>query len=98
MIAFMGYAVIAFWEFYHLKGSGYEGFTYAVSDPLDLTIIAACAAVGMLRVPVVQLQSGFNFHGRYRFVGAWRPVRCHVHRHAYGIPRDYSAGLFVMET
>ena len=45
MIAFMGYAVIAFWEFYHLKGSGHEGFTYAVSDPLDLTIIAACAAV-----------------------------------------------------
>ena len=29
MIAFMGYAVIAFWEFYHLKGSGHEGFTYA---------------------------------------------------------------------
>ena len=24
MIAFMGYAVIAFWEFYHLKGSGHE--------------------------------------------------------------------------
>ena len=45
MIAFVGYAVVAFWEFYHLKGSGHEGFTYAVSDPLDLTIIASCAAV-----------------------------------------------------
>ena len=45
MIAFMGYAVIAFWEFYHLKGSGHEGFAYAVSDPLDLTIIAACTAM-----------------------------------------------------
>ena len=45
MIAFIGYAIIAFWEFYHLKGSDHPGFTYAVSDPLDLTIIAACAAV-----------------------------------------------------
>ena len=33
------------WEFYHLKGLGHEGFAYAVSDPLDLTIIAACAAM-----------------------------------------------------
>lgn len=45
MITFTGYAVIAFWESYHLKGSGHEGFSYAVSDPLDLTIIALCAAV-----------------------------------------------------
>lgn len=45
MITFAGYAVIAFWESYHLKGSGHEGFSYAVSDPLDLTIIALCAAV-----------------------------------------------------
>lgn len=48
MIAFVGYAVVAFWEFYHLKGSGHEGFTYAVSDPLDLTITASCAAVACL--------------------------------------------------
>lgn len=45
MIAFVGYTVIAFWESYHLKGAGHSGVTYAVSDPLDLTIIAACAAV-----------------------------------------------------
>lgn len=45
MIAFAGYGVIAFWESYHLKGAGHEGFSYAVSDPLDLTIIALCAAV-----------------------------------------------------
>lgn len=45
MIAFAGYGVIAFWESYHLKGAGHEGFAYAVSDPLDLTIIALCAAV-----------------------------------------------------
>lgn len=45
MIAFAGYGVIAFWESYHLKGTGHEGFAYAVSDPLDLTIIALCAAV-----------------------------------------------------
>lgn len=47
MIAFIGYAAIAFWEFYHLEGSG-RGFTYAVSDPLDLTIIASCAAMACL--------------------------------------------------
>ena len=45
MIAFTGYGLIAFWESYHLKGAGHEGFEYAVSDPLDLTIIALCAAV-----------------------------------------------------
>ncbi|KAE8128329.1 MULTISPECIES: phospho-N-acetylmuramoyl-pentapeptide-transferase [Bifidobacterium] len=45
MIAFAGYSFIAFWESYHLKGAGHEGYAYAVSDPLDLSIIAACAAV-----------------------------------------------------
>ncbi|BDR53273.1 phospho-N-acetylmuramoyl-pentapeptide-transferase [Bombiscardovia nodaiensis] len=45
MIAFTGYALIAFWEAYHLKGAGHAGYFYAVSDPLDLTIIASCAAV-----------------------------------------------------
>lgn len=45
MIAFAGYAIIAFWESYHIKGGMHEGFSYAVSDPLDLTIIACCAAV-----------------------------------------------------
>lgn len=45
MIAFAGYAIIAFWESYHIKGGTHEGFSYAVSDPLDLTIIACCATV-----------------------------------------------------
>ena len=45
MIAFAGYALIAFWESYHVKGGGHFGFSYAVSDPLDLTIISVCAAV-----------------------------------------------------
>lgn len=45
MIAFAGYAMIAFWESYHVMGSKHFGFLYAVSDPLDLTIIAVCAAV-----------------------------------------------------
>ena len=48
MIAFVGFAVIAFWESYHLKGADHGGFAYAVSDPLDLTIIAVCAAVACL--------------------------------------------------
>ena len=45
MIAFVGYGFIAFWESYHIKGGTHEGYSYAVSDPLDLTIIAVCAAV-----------------------------------------------------
>lgn len=45
MIAFTGYGIVAFWESYHLTGSQRPGFSYAVSDPLDLTIIAVCAAV-----------------------------------------------------
>ncbi len=45
MIAFTGYGIVAFWESYHLAGAQRAGFSYAVSDPLDLTIIAVCAAV-----------------------------------------------------
>lgn len=45
MIAFAGYALIAFWESYHLKGGNRPGYMYAVSDPLDMSIIAVCAAV-----------------------------------------------------
>ena len=45
MISFVGFAVIAFWESYHIKGGDHGGYSYAVSDPLDLTIIAICAAV-----------------------------------------------------
>nr|WP_236023566.1 phospho-N-acetylmuramoyl-pentapeptide-transferase [Bifidobacterium miconis] len=45
MISFAGYAIIAFWESYHIKGGDHQGYSYAVSDPLDLTIIAVCAAV-----------------------------------------------------
>ena len=42
MVAFVGYAIIAIWESYHLAGAGHSGFAYAVSDPLDLAIIACC--------------------------------------------------------
>ena len=45
MIAFTGFGVIAFWESYHIKGGSHGGYSYAVSDPLDLTVIAVCAAV-----------------------------------------------------
>jgi phospho-N-acetylmuramoyl-pentapeptide-transferase len=45
MISLGGYTVITLWQSYHVQGAGHPGFAYAVSDPLDLTIIAACAAV-----------------------------------------------------
>ena len=45
MTAFCGYSIIAFWQSYHLLGSGHEGMGYTVSDPLDLAIIASCAAI-----------------------------------------------------
>lgn len=48
MIAFTGYAAVAFWETYHIAGANRPGFGYAVSDPLDLTVIALCAAVACM--------------------------------------------------
>lgn len=48
MIAFTGYAAIAFWETYHTASMHRSGFVYAVSDPLDLTVIALCAAVACM--------------------------------------------------
>ena len=45
MIAFTGFGIIAIWESYHIKGGSHGGNSYAVSDPLDLTVIAVCAAV-----------------------------------------------------
>lgn len=45
MIAFVGYGLIAFWESYHVKGGTHSGYSYTVSDPFDLSIIALCAAV-----------------------------------------------------
>ena len=44
MIAFMGYAVIALGVSTISRARGMS-FAYAVSDPLDLTIIAACTAM-----------------------------------------------------
>ncbi len=43
MISFVGFTLIALWEAYHIRGIAHEGFTYDVSDPLDLAIIAVCA-------------------------------------------------------
>ncbi|NEG70047.1 phospho-N-acetylmuramoyl-pentapeptide-transferase [Bifidobacterium choloepi] len=48
MIAFTGYAAIAFWESYHVAGANNSGFSYNVSDPLDLSVIALCAAIACL--------------------------------------------------
>lgn len=45
MIAFAGYGLIAIWQGYHRVGLRVEGFKYSVSMPLDLAVIAMCAAV-----------------------------------------------------
>lgn len=48
MIAFSGFAVIAFWESYHLIGSHSSGFEYTSSDPQDLALIALAAVAACL--------------------------------------------------
>lgn len=98
MIAFMGYAVIAFWEFYHLKGSGHEGFTYAVSDPLDLTIIAACAAVacfGFLWYNSNPASIFMGDTGSLALGGLFAAMSIATHTEFLAI---ILGGLFVMET
>ncbi|MFD0705162.1 phospho-N-acetylmuramoyl-pentapeptide-transferase [Alloscardovia venturai] len=42
MVSFIGFAVIALWESYHLKPS-HGSVAYTVQDPQDLAIIALCA-------------------------------------------------------
>lgn len=98
MIAFVGYAIIAMWQMYHLKGQAHSGFTYAVSDPLDLGIIACCAAVASPGLPVVQLQSSLHFHGRHRLLalgGLFAALSIITHTEFLAM---VIGGLFVVET
>lgn len=76
MIAFVGYAIIAMWQMYHLKGQAHSGFTYAVSDPLDLGIIACCAAVACLSFLWYNCNPASIFMGD---TGSWHWAACSPH-------------------
>ena len=82
MIAFTGFGIIAFWESYHIKGGSHGGYSYAVSDPLDLTVIAVCAAVACFGFLWYNSNPASIFMGDTGSPGLGWSVRSPVHRHA----------------
>lgn len=98
MIAFTGYILIAFWESYHLKGAGHAGHAYAVSDPLDLTIIACCAAVacfGFLWYNTNPASIFMGDTGSLALGGLFAALSIATHTELLAV---IMGGLFVMET
>ncbi|RBP99162.1 phospho-N-acetylmuramoyl-pentapeptide-transferase [Bifidobacterium xylocopae] len=98
MIAFTGYALIAFWESYHLKGANHAGHSYAVSDPLDLTIIACCAAVacfGFLWYNTNPASIFMGDTGSLALGGLFSALSIATHTELLAV---ILGGLFVMET
>lgn len=98
MIAFTGYSLIAFWESYHLKGAGHSGYAYAVSDPLDLTIIASCAAVacfGFLWYNANPAAIFMGDTGSLALGGLFAALSIATHTELLAV---ILGGLFVMET
>lgn len=98
MIAFTGYALIAFWESYHVKGSVRPGFSYAVSDPLDLTIIAVCTGVacfGFLWFNSNPAQVFMGDTGSLALGGLFASLSIATHTEFLAV---ILGGLFVIET
>lgn len=98
MIAFAGYSLIAFWESYHVRGGGHFGFSYAVSDPLDLTIIAVCAAVacfGFLWFNSNPAQVFMGDTGSLALGGLFAALSIATHTEFLAV---ILGGLFVIET
>ncbi|AKV55066.1 phospho-N-acetylmuramoyl-pentapeptide- transferas e [Bifidobacterium actinocoloniiforme DSM 22766] len=98
MIAFTGYAMIAFWESYHVRGGSHAGHSYAVSDPLDLTIIACCAAVacfGFLWYNTNPASIFMGDTGSLALGGLFAALSIATHTELLAV---ILGGLFVMET
>ena len=98
MIAFAGYALIAYWESYHLKGVGHQGFTYQVSDPQDLAIIAACAVAacfGFLWFNTNPAQIFMGDTGSLALGGLFAALSIATHTEVLAV---VIGALFVMET
>ncbi|MBT1165308.1 phospho-N-acetylmuramoyl-pentapeptide-transferase [Bifidobacterium simiarum] len=98
MVAFMGYSMIAYWESAHLAGSGAEGYSYAVSDPQDLAIIAACAVAacfGFLWYNTNPAQIFMGDTGSLALGGLYAALSIATHTELLAV---ILGGLFVMET
>ncbi|OZG57813.1 phospho-N-acetylmuramoyl-pentapeptide- transferas e [Bifidobacterium tissieri] len=98
MVAFIGYALIAYWESYHLKGAGHSGFAYSVSDPQDLAILAACAVAacfGFLWYNTNPAKIFMGDTGSLALGGLFAALSITTHTEVLAV---VLGGLFVMET
>ena len=106
MIAFLGYGLIAFWQSYHSVGHphhpgpfGFEqGMTYTVTDPQDLTIIAACAIAacfGFLWYNTNPAEIFMGDTGSLALGGLFAALSVATHTEVLAV---IIGGLFVVET
>ena len=96
--AFIGFAIIAFWESYHLVGSSAPGFRYVASDPQDLVIIAlSCVAslMGFLWYNVHPAEIFMGDTGSLALGGLFAAMSVSLHVEILAV---IMGGLFVMET
>jgi phospho-N-acetylmuramoyl-pentapeptide-transferase len=97
MIAFVGFGLIAFWQSQHMVGSGADGMLYAVSDPQDIAIIAACAVAacfGFLWFNTNPAQIFMGDTGSLALGGLFAAVSIATHTEFLSI---IIGGLFVVE-
>lgn len=98
MIAFIGFGLMAFWESYHVTGSGAQGFTYAVSDPQDIAIIAVsvvAACFGFLWYNTNPAEIFMGDTGSLALGGLFAAMSVSLHVELLAV---ILGGLFVMET
>ena len=99
MAAFVGYGMIALWQSYHIQGDPTaSGFTYTVSDPQDLTIIAFCAVAacfGFLWYNTNPAKIFMGDTGSLALGGLFAAISIATHTEVLAV---IMGGLFVMET
>lgn len=99
MVAFVGYGLISFWQTYHIKGDPTaSGFTYTVSDPQDLTIIAFCAVAacfGFLWYNTNPAKIFMGDTGSLALGGLFAALSIATHTEVLAV---VIGGLFVIET
>ncbi|MBR6434100.1 MAG: phospho-N-acetylmuramoyl-pentapeptide-transferase [Aeriscardovia sp.] len=96
--AFAGFAVIAFWESYHLAASHAEGFQYTSSDPQDMALIAlatVAACLGFLWYNANPAEIFMGDTGSLALGGLFAALSVNLHVELLAI---VLGGLFVMET
>ena len=98
MIAFAGYAIIAFWESYHIKGGTHEGFSYAVSRSARPHHHRLLRGRRLLRIPVVptrtRRRSSWGDTGSLALGGLFAALSIATHTEFLAI---IIGGLYVIE-